>query len=91
MICRMTHDEETVKKALDMWVQRVPIKTIASELGITCNAVSDMRYKHEFPKRERALSKSLGDPTRDEIEEMCKDIRKRWSVSTMRERLKGCK
>lgn len=89
MICRMTPDEEIVKQALEMWIQRVPIKTIASELGLTCNAVSSMRHKYDFPKRERALSESLGDPTRDEIEQMCKDIRKRWSVATMRERLRG--
>jgi hypothetical protein len=87
MICRMTHDEETVKKALDMWMQRVPIRVIAFELDITYNQMLNIRDTNGFPPRERALTRSLGDPTREEIEEMCKDIRERWSVATRRERI----
>ena len=88
MICPMTHDEETVKKALDMWIQRIPIRVIAFELGVTYNQMLTIRDKNNFPPRERALTKSLGDPTTEEIEQMCKDIRGRWSVATMRERIR---
>lgn len=87
MICRMTHDEETVKKALEMWVSRVPIRVIAFELDITYGQMLSIRDKNDFPPRERALTKSLGDPTAEEIKEMCRDIRKRWSVATRRERV----
>lgn len=87
MICRMTHDEETVKKALDLWIQRIPIRTIAFELDVTYNQMLIIRDTNGFPPRERALSRSLGDPSPEEIERICRGIRERWSVATMRERI----
>ncbi len=76
----------------EKWIQRVPIRIILQEHGLTQKQFDDLRFKLNFPERERAASPNKScDPSVNEIEDACRELRKNWTEKQYISRLNGKK
>lgn len=61
-----------------MPVNEMPTVEIAKRLNVGISTVYSMARDHKLRKRERNIDHELSNPTKEEIEEMTRQIRQSW-------------
>lgn len=74
----------TDNQLIERWNQKVPVKQIAAEFGVTVNVVHGRARRlglesHFVKKSPENGGPEPGDPREEEIEELAAEIRRGWS------------
>ena len=84
---------EQIETATSMWQQNEPVDSVCRALGITRDTMIQRRTDQlaHLPRRSVGSGRKSrhADPTPEEIESRCAEIRARWSDEEWRERIVG--
>ena len=80
---------ETLLRSL--WFTDIENRELAKRLGISTSSLWEVRKQHGLPGRKREHNMPTDDPTPEEIEQRCMDVRRGWTQEEEAQRFVGKK
>lgn len=81
--------DETLLRSL--WFTDIENRELAKRLGISTSSLWEVRKQHGLPGRKREHNMPTDDPTPEDIENRCRDIRRGWTQEEEAQRFVGKK
>lgn len=83
------HINETLLRSL--WWTDIENRELAKRLGVSTSSLWEIRKQYGLPGRKREHNMPTDDPTPEEIEQRCMDVRRGWTQEEEAQRFVGKK